>query len=172
MVSMFRRRARRRSSMPRAVVQSYKKVINFAPASIGSGSANQIFVTGVDSVAAGQTGPTDSGVPTGSVIRFVEIQIALGQIVGGAVFVHYSLQLLRGGQAAVPSNVIGGSNRRNQVLHQNMFQLGINQNFNRTLKMKIPRMFQRVREGDLWLLEVTTSNTLTQAYQIIYKFFR
>ncbi len=158
--------------MPRAVIQSFKKVINEAPASTAAGSRNIIFVTGVDSVAAGQTGPGDSGVPTGSVIRFVEIQISLGQIVGGSVFVHYSLQLLRSGQSAVASNVIGGSNRRNQVMHQNMYQLGINQNFNRTLKMKIPRMFQRIREGDLWLLEVTTGNTLTQAFQIIYKFYR
>lgn len=169
---MARRFARRRMSMPRQVIQSYKKVLNIAPATIAAGSNNNIFVTGVDSVAAGQASPIDSGVPTGSIIKFIEIQIACGQIVGGSVFIHYSLQLLRSGQSSVPSNVVGGSNRRNQVLHQNFYQLGINQNFNRTLKMKIPRMFQRIREGDLWLLEMTNSNSLAIGFQIIYKFFR
>ncbi len=169
---MVFRRARRRTRPMGQVVQSYKKVLNFAPVSQGAGSRNIIFTIGQDSVAAGQTTPTDANIPTGAVVKFVEIQMSLGQIVGGAVFAHCSIQQIRSGQSSIPSNIIGGNPQRNQVFHQFMYQLGINQNFNRTIKFKVPGRFQRVREGDFWVFEITTSNTLTQAFQIIYKFYR
>ncbi len=158
--------------MPRQVIQSYKKVLNFAPVSQASGSRNIIYATGVDSVAAGQTSPTDSDVPTGSVIRFVTIQMSLGQIVGGAIFAHMSIQRLGNSQPAIASNVIGGSPQRNQVFRQMMVSVGENQNMNHTYTFKVPPKFQRLREGDNWLLEITTTGTLVQAFQIIYKFYR
>ncbi len=154
------------------VIQSYKKVLNYAPVAQAAGSRDIVLSKGEDSVAAGQTGPTDADVPTGAIIKYIEVQVALGQIVGGSVTVHWSLQRLHVSQGTVNSNVVGGSPQRNQVLLQQMFILGINQNFNRTLKFKIPRKFQRVRENDFWILEITTSNTLTQAFQVIYKFYR
>ena len=172
LVEMPRHYRSRRSSMPRQVIQSYKKVLNFAPVSQAAGSRNIIYATGVDSVAAGQTSAIDSDVPTGCIIKFVTIQISLGQIVGGAVFAHMSIQRLGNSQPAVPSNTVGGSPQRNQVFRQFMKQLGINQNYNQTITFKVPPKFQRVREGDNWLLEITTSNTLTQAFQVIYKFYR
>ncbi len=171
-IMVMPRHYQRRRAMPRAVVQSFKKVINIAAVSQAAGSRNITLSQGVDSVAAGQTGPTDAQVPTGAIIKFFEIQIGLGQIVGGSVIVHYSVQLVRTDQTAVISNVVGGSAKRNQVFRQNLYSLGINQNFNRTIPFKIPPRFQRVREGDIWLLEITTSNTLTQVFQIIYKFYR
>ncbi len=168
----YRRPLRSRMSMPRAVVQSYKKVLNFAPASIAAGGRDIVLAVGVDSVAAGQTGPTDANVPTGCIIKHVEIQISLGQIVGGAVFAHMSLQKLENSQPTIASNVIGGSPQRNQVFRQLMKQLGINQNFNYTVKFMIPKKFQRMREGSNWVFQIQTSNTLTQSFQIIYKFYR
>ncbi len=166
------RRGRRRSRPMGQVIQSFKKVLNFAPVSQAAGSRNIIFTTGQDSVAAGQTSPTDAQIPTGAIVRFVEIQMSLGQIVGGAVFAHCSIQLIRSGQTPIPSNVIGGNPQRNQVFHQFMYSIGINQNFNRSIKFKVPKFVQRVREGDFWVFEITTSNTLTQSFQVIYKFYR
>ena len=164
-------RFRRRRSMT-STVQSFKKVLNHAPASFGAGSRTLNMTTGTDSVAAGQTSPTDSQVPTGAILKFIEIQISYGQISGGAVFAHCSIQLLRANQTAIASNVVGGNPQRNQVFHQMMYQLGINQNFNRTIKFRIPKKFGRVREGDKWIWEITSSGTLTQAHQFIYKFYR
>lgn len=169
---MPRHYGRRRSMGPRQVIQSFKKVLNFAPASTGAGSKNVVLSIGQDSVAAGQTSATDNGVPTGAIIKYFEIQLAYSQIVGGSVFVHYSIQQLRSGQSAILSNVVGGSPQRNQVFLQGMASIGINQNWNRSIKFKIPRKFQRVREGDLWLIEITNSNTLVMAEQVIYKFYR
>jgi len=163
---------RRRTRGIRPVIQSFKKVINEAPVAQAAGSRSVLITTGVDSTAAGQTSPTDVDVPTGSLIKYLELQMGLGQIVGGSVIVHYSLQLMRSQQVAVPSNVVGGSPRRNQVFRQYCFALGINQNFNRVIKFPVPERFQRVREGDNWVLEITTSNTLTQVFQFIYKFYR
>jgi len=168
---MFRR-GRRTSSVARPIVQSFKKVLNFAPVSQAAGSRDIILVIGQDSVAAGQTGPIEPNVPTGSIVKFVDISLSFGQIVGGAVFAHCSIQLLHSGQTSIPSNIIGGNPQRNQVMHQFMYSIGINQNFNRTIKFKVPKKFQRIREGDFWVFEITSSNTLTQALQVIYKFYR
>ncbi len=169
---MPRHFGRRRRSMPRQVIQSYKKVLNFAPTSIGAGSTNYIMITGTDSVAAGQTGVTDAVVPTGCIVKSITIQCMFSQIVGGSVFLHLSVQHLRAGQSAIASNVIGGNPQRNQVFLQKAMSVGINQNMNPQMSLKIPSRFGRVREGDNWVLEVTNSNTIVTAVQVIYKFYR
>lgn len=156
----------------RPVIQSFKKVINSAPVSQAAGSRTIVFTAGVDSVAAGQTGPTDGNVPTGSIIKSILIQISLAQIVGGAIFAHYSIQRTHSGQVTIASNIIGGSPQRNQVHHQEMQSIGQDQNWNRSFLFKIPKAYQRVREGDSWNLEITTSGTIVQAFQFIYKFYR
>ncbi len=161
----------RRSRMA-PVIQSYKKVLNYAPTSFTAQSQNFIITIGQDSVPAGQTGPTDQGVPTGSVVKFFELQQAYANLSGGSSYVHYSIQLLRTDQTAIPSNVVGGSPKRNQVFYQRVDNVGANQNYNRAIKFKIPKRFQRVREGDIWLLEVTNSATIVMAHQFIYKFYR
>ncbi len=163
---------RRRSTRMAPVIQSYKKVLDFAPTSVGAGNSTYNLTDGTDSVAAGQTSPTDDTVPTGCVVKYIEIQMAMSQIVGGSVFLHYSIQLIHAGQSSINSNVVGGSPQRNQVFFQDLQSIGINQNWNRKLKFKIPKRFQRVRDGDKWILEITNSNTLVQAVQVIYKFYR
>ncbi len=165
----YRRSGRTRMA---PVIQSYKKVLNFAPTSIGAGGTNYSLTSGVDSVAAGQTSVTDPNIPTGAVLKFIEIQLAFSQIVGGSVFVHMALQQLHTGQSVVAANVVGGNPARNQVFYQSLDSIGINQNWNRKIRLKIPKKFQRVREGDTWILQVQSSNTLTQALQVIYKFYR
>jgi len=67
---------------------------------------------------------------------------------------------------------VGGDPIRNQVHLQLLRMLGANQNVNFHIKFKVPKQFQRVREGDFWLL-VTESDVVTNsAWQFIYKHFR
>ncbi len=168
----FRRRRSMRMSAPRQVIQSYKKVLNFAPVSQGAGSRNINLAFGVENATVGQTSVTDDDVPTGCIIKSFTIQVAYGQIVGGAVFMNWSIQKLHANQSAIASNVIGGNPQRNQVFKQGLVQLGLNQTFTQTIHFKIPPKFQRMREEDKWVLQLENSNTVVEAVQVIYKFYR
>lgn len=168
----YSRRTARRSGLG-TVIQSYKKVLNVAPASVAAATqTNTPMTSGVDSVAAGQTSVTDPQVPTGAVVKFIEIQLSVQNLVNIAAFGHVAIQLLRSGQAQIAANAVGGNPQRNQVFHLDMFSLGTNQNVNRKYRFKIPRSFQRIREGDSWQFSFTADQIRTEAYQIIYKFYR
>ncbi len=157
----------------RPVIQSYKKVINHAPAS-HTAATNISFnlTTGVDSVAAGQTSPTDVNVPTGALVKYIEIQFAAGNSTATPLFLHTAIEQLLSGQALVPPNAVGGNPLRNQVFHQTLYQIGERESFNRVFKFKIPPKFQRVREGTSWRLIVTGDVVWNSAVQAIYKFYR
>lgn len=167
----YRRMARRSST--RNVIQSYKKVLNFAPASHAA-AANAIFTltNGVDSIAAGQTSVGDGNIPTGSLLKFIEIQFSAVNLVNIASFMHLTVQQVRSGQTAIPGNAVGGDPQRNQVHLQEMLSLAQSQNNNRKIRIKIPKKFQRVREGDRWQFTVTCDTIWTDAVQVIYKFYR
>ncbi len=166
------RRFRRRMGM-RPVIQSFKKVLNDAPASRLSATNIQTTLSvGVDSTAAGQTGPTDAGVPTGSLIKFFEIQWAMGNVSGGNNFFHVAIEQIHSNQGIIAPNVVGGSPQRNQVFYQSLFQIGTDQNGSRTYRFKVPRKYQRVREGDEWRFVRQGSATFTDGVQVIYKFYR
>lgn len=165
------RRGRRRTV--RAPVQSFKKVINIAPASVGAAANNvTVIATGVDSVAAGQTSAIDSNVPTGSIIKYIEVHFNAQNLVNVAAFMHIAFQYLENGQSVVSPNVVGGSPQRNQVLRQDMFSVGQNQNVNRVYRFMIPKKFQRVREGRSWRFVSQCDQISTQVTQCIYKFYR
>ncbi len=165
-------RRRRMGVRPRNVIQSFKKVLNFAPASIPIGTTGNILVTGDESVVAGQTTPTDSLVPTGSVVKFIEIQFSAQNLVSIPIFIHIAIEHLRSGQTGIPGNIVGGNPIRNQVHYQRMVSIGKDQNSNFVWKFKIPSKYQRVREGDRWQFNVTTDQVSTQAVQVLYKFYR
>ncbi len=168
----YSRRMGRGSGM-RPVIQSYKKVINHAPASHTAGTNISFNLTsGIDSVAAGQTSVTDVGVPTGAVIKYIEIQFAAGNSTATPLFLHIAIEQLLSGQALVPPNAVGGNPLRNQVFHQALYQIGERESFNRTFKFKIPKQFQRVREGTSWRLITTGDVVWNSAVQVIYKFYR
>ncbi len=155
------------------VIQSFKKVLNFGPVSLAVGLGSFTAVKGVDSVAAGQTGVSDPDVPTGSIVKYIEFQHAIGQHLSDSpAFINIAIERLEDGQAIVNPAVVGGNPRRNQVFFQALFQLGKFQNFNRVYRFKIPKKFQRVREGTTWSFNVNSDLIGTQALQIIYKFYR
>lgn len=168
----MRRRYTRRSS-PRSVVQSYKKVINYAPTSQPAATTlNYIAVTGQDSVAAGQTGVTDTNVPTGSVVKYIEIQYSVTNLVAIASHQFVSIQLQLSGQSVVDPQAVGGTAQRNQVHFQLQFNIGKDQNSNHIFRFKVPKKYQRVREGMIWNFAAKGDTVHTGAVQMIYKFYR
>ncbi len=170
----FHRRGRRRTSrMATNPIQSFKKVINDAPTSrAAAATISTTFVQGVDSTAAGQVSPTDPLVPTGAIISYIEIQFAWTNLVSISHFMHMSLQHLRSGQASVSPLLVGGNPQRNQVHWQMLRAVGKDQNANIVVKFRVPKAFQRVRDGDKWNWVFNGSTVYTNATQIIYKFFR
>ncbi len=157
----------------RAVIQSYKKVLNDAPASrTASTNISLNLAKGQDSIAAGQTGPIDPDVPTGCVIKYFEIQWAYANPTAGVIFLHTTIQKLNSGQGPIAPNVVGGNPQRNQVFHQSMRAISLNQNGNAVFRFKVPKKFQRMREGDVWQFNRIGNSAFSDALQVIYKFYR
>lgn len=164
------RGSRNRSMRP--VIQSYKKVLLFINAGIAAGFNSHIVATGTDSVAAGQTGVTDAAVPTGSIIKYIEAQIAISNPSSITCFINCTLQYILGGQSFIDPIAVGGNVQRNQVLHMDMYSVGVDQNSNHKFKFKIPKQFQRLREGMSWAIVINNTASMIRNYQMIYKFYR
>ncbi len=168
-----RRGNRGRRSMGVNPIQSYKKVLNFAPTSrAAAATIVQVLVQGVDSTAAGQTAPTDPLVPTGAIVKWIEIHFSWTNLVSISHFMHMSIQHLRSGQASISPLLVGGDPQRNQVNWQMMRAIGKDQNANIVIKFKVPLSMQRVRDGDKWDFVFNGSTVYTNATQVIYKFYR
>ncbi len=166
-------RGRSRSNGLGSVINSFKKILNFAPASVAGGVSGALAVAvGTDSLTSGQTGPTDGTVPTGSIIKFITFQHARQNLVNIAAYLHWTVQYTLSGQSSISANVVGGSPQRNQVLKQGMICVGQNQNVNVTVRFKIPPKFQRLREGMTWLFVSEVDQVSNTASQVIYKFYR
>ncbi len=169
----MRRRSFRRTRSLGTVVQSFKKVLDFAGASrAAAAKIDFILVTGDETVVAGQTAPTDSKVPTGSVVKYIEIHYAVSNLVNVTVKQDICIQYTRSGQTSINPNAVGGNPQRNQVLYQRMFFVGTNQNNNPIYRFKIPSKFQRVREGDSWIFTTVGDVVHSNAMKAIYKFYR
>ncbi len=169
---MFRRRGGMRRSMPRNVVQSQKVVIDIAPQSLTVDKHDVIMSEGVDAIAAGQTSPVDNNVPTGSVIKFFDIQMAFNNIASTTVFLWITIQQLHNGQTGVNPRIVGGNAQRNQVFRQILRCIPQDTNVNIHIPFKIPKRYQRVREGDSWLIRYEVDGVAQSAVQVIYKYYR
>lgn len=155
------------------VIQSYKKVLNYAPTSRAAATQfNHILTKGVDSAAAGQTSATDADVPTGAVVKYIEVQWSAANLVNIAAFYWLTIQKIHSGQSSVDGQSVGGNSQRNQVFFQKQIMIGQSQNSNHVLRFKVPKKFQRVREGDQWRFTHQSDAVYTEACQVIYKFYR
>ncbi len=164
----YRRMRRTRGLRP--VTKTYKKVLTFAPASHPAVTKIDFpLVLGVDSISPGQGGVTDATVPTGSIIDYIEINYSFINITGGADFMSICIQQTLVGQTTLDPRVVGGNMQRNQVFHQEIFSMGNDQNGNRVYRFKIPKRFQRVREGMAWTFTALNSGTFSDNCQVIYK---
>ncbi len=143
--------------------------MNFAPTSQSIGDHSNVVSLGVDSVAMGQTGPTNASVSTGWFIEYIEFQWSVTNLVNISLFLDSSIQLIHSGQTFVPPRTVGGNPQRNQVFHQDLKALGQLQNGNWKFRFKVPKAFQRVREGTSWAFVYNNSAVMTDAMQVIYK---
>jgi len=141
-------------------------------ASFTAGFQTEQLVLGVDSVAAGQTSATDAGVPTGSIVKFIEVQFAVNNSVATPCYLNCTLQHVQSQQTALDPRLVGGNTRRNNVFHMDLFSVGQDQNSTHKFKFKIPKGFQRVKEGTSWELVWSNSATVNRELQVIYKFYR
>ncbi len=171
-MGMFRRRRFRRNPMSRAVVRTYKKVLDFAPASHGAGTkVNFDFVVGTDSIASGQTSVTDATVPTGCILDYVEIQYSVANLAAVAAFIFVSLQNRVSGQSATVSpRTVGGDDQRNQVHHQMLRSIGEGQNMTFVYKWRVPKHLKRIRENSIYSWVIESPVAITDACQVIYKY--
>lgn len=153
------------------VVQSFKKVILHLPVSTAVQTAPDISV-GTDSVAAGQTSITDANVPTGSIIKAVRVQVALSNNTANNVVVNMTIQQLHTGQGNVSPLAVGGNPQRNQVFKQWLIPIATGQEKMVDYLFKIPKKYQRVREGSRWRMVTESNFARFESYQFIYKFYR
>lgn len=166
----FSRRMGRRSGLGN-VIQSYKQIKQQAPASVGAGTRTDItFVNTVDNYTG--PGAGNNEVPTGAVVKYVDIQLGFENLVNIASFVWISIQKVHSGQTVVDPRAAGGNAQRNQIYKQLLRCVGQNQNVNVPIRFKIPSKFQRCREGDKWIVTMESDTIRTEAGQIIYKFYR
>ncbi len=150
-------------------IKTYKKVLNFLEAGFGAGFTSETLVNGVDSTALGQTSNIDADVPTGSRVKVILVQFAITNLVSTPCYINCTLQYILSTQTVVAPNAVGGNPQRNQVMHQEMFSVGANQNSNHKFAFKIPKGFQRVREGMKWQLVWSTNASINRQHQVIYK---
>ncbi len=154
----------------RPVIQSYKQVQLHAPLSVAAGVKGYTLTSVLDNYA----GPTalNKEVPTGAIMKSITIMGGVTNLVNATMFVAMSLQLLRSGQSQVDPLSVGGSPQRNQVFWTSYKMIGQSQNSNMNLTFKIPKRFQRCREGDNWKLVVNADLVSGQSFYVIYKFYR
>ncbi len=150
-------------------MRTFKKQLNFIFVSSASLTADTL-IQGVDSTALGQTTITDAAVPTGSKIKGILIMLGLSAPSTTSVEVGVNLQYLLAGQATnVDPLAVGGNAQRNQVIKSWHFLVAQDSMVNFTQFVKIPRMFQRIRENMLWRLVISSSSSREQGHQSIYK---
>ncbi len=146
-------------------------IINQAPGTVTATTRAESLAVGTDSKASGQTSALDTAVPSGVVIKYIEIQHALVNLTATAAFIHCSIQLLLDDQSVITPDVVGGNDKRNQVHFQRLLCASPDQNTNLVWKFKIPKRFQRIRAGMSWQYVWKNSQTVSSAVQTIYKFY-
>ncbi len=165
------RRGGRRSSNLGSIVQSFKQITVDGPAS-RSAATNIVhdFLKGVDNY----DGPTalNNEVPTGAKVMSVYIMATFTNLVSVSSLLHFMIGCRRAGQTFPTGGAVGGSNSRNLIIHTAMVFLGHDQNNNYVFRIKIPRIYQRIREGDTFSLLYRADTVFASATQVIYKFYR
>ncbi len=168
------RNRRRRSFSPRrgmTPIQSFKQITIDGPASRAAATTiSHSILTGVDNY----TGPSaaNNEVPTGAKVMSVILMLNFTNLVSVSSSMHINIQCIRSGGAVLTPGAIGGNPLRNQIIHTRMVFLGHDQNNNFMFSIKIPTIYQRIREGDSWLIIYRADTVFASQTQAIYKFYR
>ncbi len=152
-------------------IQSYKQVSVDGPASRAAATniSHQLLI-GVDNYS----GPTanNNEVPTGAKVMSMFIMMTFSNLVSVSALLHLHIQCTRAGIVIITPGAVGGNTARNTVIHTDMFFIGKEQNTRILLRLKIPRIYQRIREGDQFFLVYRADAVFASATQVIYKFYR
>ncbi len=154
----------------RPSINTYKKVLNFLGASFAAGSNDELLVNTLDGISPTQATNIDATVPTGSILKYIEVHFAAINNGANGTFISFALQFTLGSQVSINAEEIGGNNQRNQVLHQALFMVGPQQNSTHIMRLKIPKRFQRLKEAMQWHLTWVNSDTINREILCIYKF--
>lgn len=100
------------------------------------------------------------------------IMVTFSNLVAISALLHMHVQFKRSGMPTVTPGVVGGDPNRNTIVSTKMFFIGKEQNTSLVFLVKVPRIFQRVREADDWVLAYRCDAVFTSATQCIYKFYR
>ncbi len=152
-------------------IQSYKQVTVDGPASRAAATTiSHNFVIGVDNYA----GPSaaNNEVPTGAKIMYVYIMASFTNLVSISALCHFHIGCRRSGTTFPAPGAVGGNASRNLIIHTAMFFLGKEQNNNYVFRIKIPKIYQRIRESDVWTIQYQVDAVFASATQVIYKFYR
>ncbi len=152
-------------------IQSFKQITVDGPAS--RAAATNIlhrFVVGVDNY----TGPSAANdeVPTGAKVMSATLFLSFSNLVAVSALLHYHIQCQRTGSPIITPGAQGGSPSRNTVIHTGMLFIGKEQNTNFQIQLRIPRIFQRIREGDQFFIVYRVDAVFASATQALYKFYR
>ncbi len=164
-------RGSRRRSIPRSTTRSAKYIVQVAAASEAAGTGAATIMTGNDNTVIGQTGPTDQLVPTGAKVSVIEIFMPKVNLATTANFIHWTLQRIVSGQAVINPLSAPGSPLRKNIMLSGVVGLGDRQNSNLHIRYKIPPKFQRIGDGDSWIIVNNNESAVSTVYQFIYKIF-
>ncbi len=152
-------------------IQSIKQVSVDGPASRAAATnIVHTFVSGVDNFTG--PGAGNNSVPTGAKIMNIIILVCFTNLVSVSSLLHLNIQMRRAGIAGITPGNVGGASQRNTVIFTDMKFLGQNQNSNFIYRLKIPKLFQRIREGDTWEIRYRADTVFASTTQVIYKFYR
>ncbi len=165
-------RGLRRGSIPRSTIRSAKYIVQVAGASEGAGLSAATIMTGTDNASLGQTSSIDVAIPVGAKVAKIEMfmpKVNLGS--GTANFIHWTIQRVLTGQAVINPIVAGGNPLRKNILLSGVLGLGAGQNNGLHIKFTIPPKFQRIGDGDSWIIVNNNGLAVSTLYQFIYKVF-
>ncbi len=152
-------------------IQSFKQITVDGPASRAAATdINHRIVLGVDNYT-GPSGANDE-VPTGAKISSFTLMFTASNLVAISALLHFHVMILRSGMTGPSPGAVGGNPLRNTVIHTRMFFIGKEQNVQMMFQVKIPRLYQRIREGDNWFISYRCDAVFASATQAIYKFYR
>lgn len=165
----MRMRRRRATIRPRS--HTFKKIIYNAGASIAAGTKNDHnIIATVDNITPKQTTNIDVDVPTGSIVTDIYCWVSFANLVSIASFASLTIQQVLANQAGtVNPFTMGGNAQRNQIFYTKFFSLGKDQNVNCMVHFKVPKKYQRMREGTLWRATTNCETIRSEASMMIYK---
>ncbi len=102
----------------------------------------------------------------------VLLLLTFSNLVSISALLHMHVQFKRSGMTNLTPGAVGGSPSRNTITTTRMFFIGKEQNTSMVILVKVPQQFQRIREGDDWVLTYRADAVFASATQAIYKFYR